>query len=855
MDIWYHRPSIYRRLITRKQRLKDHCIKTGLSGAPALAGGSRGRQLRGRIYVGLACGLLVLLGLSLAGGFCKPAAAQRAAARGKVLLVVIDRIDIDDLSPADSPNILKLTSRGDISLMNARVKYDQYGLGSYLVMGAGGRAIGGPDTGLAFNSTERLKTSEGGTVAAGSIYRSRTGRGAPAGSVVNPFIEEMKAKSDVAQASSKPGLLGQAMVDAGRRVSVLGNADSTMPASPLDIPPGQDARVSVRPLQQEPAPVELAPSGLPRVPAPGRQSYPLSSFIHREGVAIAMSAGGRVQSGNVSRDLTLDSSTTGDLSTDFPALEAQAKAAMATSDLLVVDMGQTSRVDEQADFYSESRLTDARREALRRCDSSLGRMAAMMDPARDMIIVCTPTPTRKMLEDGKLVTPLVISGKGFSSGGQLHSATTRRTGLVSNFDIAPTILEFEGLKTPAEMDGRPVTATGSTSDISGLVRFQNKAAATFTARRLMVRVYVITSMCIIGLFFLIILLRKDLIDSHPYFWSVPLLAILSGPLVWLLVPVLGVVPQAALVAISVCGTILVAFAALLLRRRPDVEDTSPLSAALLRPMLAISGVTLLMVIADLFAGSPLMTLSTFGSDTILGDRYYGIGNLYMGFAMGAGILFGCLAVYLLRDKLDRPWKKYLLAGVVFAIVTAVIGIPKLGADMGGLAAMLVASLVTLLKFEGKKLTVKKVALVVVILIVCLGAVFLVDALMPSSASHVGRAIGKAQGGGFSTLAAQAARKLGANWGLTWTSIWRLLLLFGLVAFVVFNWKFRILKALRENYADIYAGFFGLAVGLVVAWVFNDSGIEAAGAIAVFLFVPYFAMFLHFKPRPAPPTES
>jgi len=105
--------------------------------------------------------------------------------------------------------------------------------------------------------------------------------------------------------------------------------------------------------------------------------------------------------------------------------------------------------------------------------------------------------------------------------------------------------------------------------------------------------------------------------------------------------------------------------------------------------------------------------------------------------MGAGIVFGCLAVYLLRDRLDKPWKKYALAGTVFAVVTIVIGLPRLGADMGGLAAMLVASLVTLLKFDGKRLTVKKIAVVVAVLIVCLGAVFVIDALMPGSASHVG----------------------------------------------------------------------------------------------------------------------
>ena len=76
-----------------------------------------------------------------------------------------------------------------------------------------------------------------------------------------------------------------------------------------------------------------------------------------------------------------------------------------------------------------------------------------------------------------------------------------------------------------------------------------------------------------------------------------------------------------------------------------------------------------------------------------------------------------------------------------------------------------------------------------------------------------------------------------------------------MAFAVFNWKFSILKTLRSDYKDIYAGFVGLAVGLVIAWIFNDSGIEAAGSIAVFLFVPYFLMLVHWRRKAALPADT
>ena len=148
----------------------------------------------------------------------------------KVLLVVIDRIGIEDITGDNAPVINSLIQRGSVALMNCRVRYDQYGQGSYVVIGAGGRAIGGFNVGLAFNHGELLLGDNGKAISAGELYTARTGRRSPPGSVVNLYIEEMKKKSDVPQASSLPGLLGQALEDGGKRVSVLGNADSLAPA-------------------------------------------------------------------------------------------------------------------------------------------------------------------------------------------------------------------------------------------------------------------------------------------------------------------------------------------------------------------------------------------------------------------------------------------------------------------------------------------------------------------------------------------------------------------------------------------------------------------------------------------------
>ncbi len=771
----------------------------------------------------------------------------------KVLLVVIDRIGIDDLTARNAPNILELMARGSTSLMNARVKYDLYGTGSYVVIGAGGRAIGGPNSGLSFGSSERLTTGTGRSVPAGEVYESRTGRRASPGQVLNLQIEEMRKKSDTTLATAVPGVLGQVLRKGGRRVAVLGSSDSLIPSSLLNIPTADADR---RPLSEPPG--ERSPGG---AGAPGEPSFPLTSFLHREAACIAMDENGVVPVGDVSGELLASYSEREGLVTDYRALEKAAKVLLGSNDVVVVDTGQTSRVDEQADFFTEEALASARAAALRRSDAWLGRMAGALDPRRDLLIVCTPTPTRKMIKDKELLTPLVIAGPGFDGGGRIRSATTRRAGLVSNFDIAPTVIAASGLEVPGYMDGRVLTAAGTSPDVAGLKEFRDRAVSASSSRKLMVRVYVITSMCLIGLFFLFVLLRPDMVDGHPFFWSTVLLSVLAGPFVWLAIPVLGAVPPWAQVTAAVCGSAGLALLSLLLRSREFDPDNAPMSEALLEPILAISGLTTLLILLDVVLGSPLMTFSTFGSDVILADRYYGLGNLYFGFLLGAAVLFACLAIQtrgsgaMGRLRLDSPWKRYAFAAVTLGTVTFVAGFSGFGADFGGLLAALAAGLVAVVHLEGASFTPRKAIAVLLVLVLCVGGLLLLDALTPESGSHAGRAIEKAHASGLSSLFSQVGRKLGANWTLTFASLWRLLLLFGAVAWLVFNRRFHILVFLRENLKYLAAGFWALVVGLAVGWLFNDSGIETASALSVFLFVPHFVMLVHWRNRRVLPPED
>ncbi len=776
------------------------------------------RRLAATIALWLAAGLAILALPASAG----PGVASLSPPR-KVLIVVIDRIGLGDLSEANSPNILRLAERGGVALMNARVRYDVYGQGGYVILGAGGRALGGFNSGLAFNSGELLQTPAGDYIRAGDLYRARTGRRAAKGSVVNLYIEEMRKKSDVPQAGSVPGLLGEAVRKGGKRAALVGNADSLAPATQVG------AGYQAEPVE----PIENTPG-----------SYPEATLLHREASCIAMDENGLVPSGNVSSDLYTVSRSAAGLRTDFKRLVVESRAELATSDLLVVDMGQTSRVDEQAAFYSDKALDSARATALGECDRALGVLVELIDTSRDMVVVCTPTPTRKMIADGDLLTPLVVAGPGFTPGRRLGSPTTRRVGMVSNYDVAPTALGLLGVDIPAEMAGRELASSSAGADLAGLERFEERATGASNSRKAMVRVYVITSMVLVSLFFLLFLLREDMLSRHRFFWSLVMLYLLAGPLAYLVVPSFGIPRLNWLVPVAVGASVLLALAARLFKpRRRSLTPEGESAPAMLRPLLALSGATLLVILLDILLGSPLMSFSPFGSDVMLADRYYGVGNLYMGFAVGAALLFACLLITVLGKSLDRPWKRYAICGAVLAATAFIVGFGRLGANFGGLIAALAGGLVALVRLEGGRIGLKKAAFVVTVLVVCVAVLLAADMVLPGMSSHAGKAFSRAESSGASALLSQVSRKLAGTWSLTFASIWRLLLLLLVVFGLVLNNRFHYFRRIARELPFLYAGFIGMAVALPVAWLFNDSGIEAAAGISVFLFVPCFLLLV------------
>ncbi len=641
-------------------------------------------------------------------------------------------------------------------------------------------------------------------------------------------------------ATSTPGLLGETLKGAGVTRYVLGNADLYLPTS--SIPPIQII-TTVPPVEDS---------------AIKKQELPTPSQLHREVSCLAMDEDGTVPEGNVSLQPIVDIDSIAGVSTNFPALLRDASRALSSHEFVAVDLGETSRVDAYHQYATEARLSKARKTALKECDEAIGSLLGLLDLEQDTIILCTPTPTRRMIRKGELVTPLVIAGGGVE-GGLIASSTTRRKGLVSNYDLAPTILDLFDVTAPKEMTGARIDVIEAARPLIDLVALRDKMVYAHTSRTTLVRVFTITGSIIILLLLLISLLRKKLVVDHPYFWSVVLLSMLSVPFAYLLLPLFPwrhlyySIPLALGTSIAT-GSLALLAALLFGRRRQGAENSAPgektqsgsirsLAVLLAPAVFLISGATLILVLIEPFLDSPLMPFSPFGSDMILGGRYYGIGNTYMGVAIGAAILVASLIPTVFPRPFNRNWKVLLAGTGVLLATVLVLGYPRLGANVGALITGVIAALFTLMKLSGRKIGWKQVVAVVLLVLIFLAILLMVDLILPGPASHAGKTFSRVREKGLSELYPVVSRKLSQNWKLMFTSIWRIFFFLLVVAAILWHWRLRIFRESARDYPHLAAAWLGLTVAIIVAILFNDTGIESASALMLFFVVPSFLLFL------------
>ena len=387
------------------------------------------------------------------------------------------------------------------------------------------------------------------------------------------------------------------------------------------------------------------------------------------------------------------------------------------------------------------------------------------------------------------LTPFALVRPG-GDGGILYSPTTRTRGLLTNADVAPTLLALLGAPVPPEMSGRVAE-----------MRLGEPAAAEVLQRRLWFveedgfRVWGVVGVLWAGAM-VVGISRGGRRGASPVVLA--LAALPAGALLAAAVPVAGVLPVAALTA-------LFAGALTALSWRLSVNYTGALAL--------LSLATAALVALDAAAGGALERFSTLGYNPATGTRFYGVGNEYAAVLAG-GLTLG-LGVLAYRRRIPVA-----LPAMVGAVAVLVLGLPTMGADVGGSLALGLGVGATVGSLRGGRWAVIPWAAGG---FAFAAALFLASGLLFPDVSHGSRAAGG--GGGLAEI---LIRKLAVSLGNLLNPTLLLLLATG-TATIYAGWR-------RARGTSLAAGMLGAIVAAAASGVLNDSGLIATLFALIYPFV-------------------
>lgn len=498
-----------------------------------------------------------------------------------VIVVIANYLSLQDLMNA-GPSASFLLENSAVALVNTGPERKPVLDARYLAMAAGTRAIGVRDA-LGFYQAD--ETIQGRS--AGDIYLSQMG-----GAMIGPEVvciglpRLLRANKQPAFREESIGLIGDAFHKAGLCTAVVGNSD--MPDKPLRL------------------------AGL-----------------------LTMDRKGIVDSGVVSpADMPIERFGTYD--PDKPQVRGVVSTLLRDHSLVVIEMGCLNRLESMRADMTDRAYASERGFCISDVEMFLGDMIIEAQRSKATLIVVTPCRSQS---DGRWsnLTPVIVF-RADRQPGLLKSATARTPGLISNIDIAPTIISAAGLKAPDFVTGRPAirVRTDTRQMVKRLERMERIAVRNYG---LQIPVLV----CIGAIVFTSatateIALRRRIRARLRRLLGAALLVSFSLPAALLLVDGLegeGI----ARYALNLVGGIAVVLgiscviAILLGRLRRDRRVSLPGAVFL---------ATSVLVLGDVLTGAKLLRWSIISCDLITGFRYYGIGNEYMGVLIGASLMAAIL---------------------------------------------------------------------------------------------------------------------------------------------------------------------------------------------------------------------
>ncbi len=427
-------------------------------------------------------------------------------------------------------------------------------------------------------------------------------------------------------------------------------------------------------------------------------------------------------------------------------------------------------------------------------DASIGTAAAQTAALSSRLLVIAPYALGADSARNERLTPVLLWGKEVPAG-LLTSPSTRRPGLVTNTDFAPSVANYFGV---ARSEFRPLpfgfawSVRASSGGVSKAAQISRDAVQQAQGMRLLPYLAVV-----LGLWLLAATAASYRGISLEAVMVVPLAVLtaaqlaVSAPSFWILLPCL-------------LGLIVV------LTQTIGRSNAGAFLAALV--ILTLTG--------DMLTGSHLMQRSLLGYSAIEGARYYGLGNEAMGLLLGSALTV--TARFWSAGKTARFFLAVLMGGIVLLLGSA-------GAKAGGVLVSLAVFGTFLFAVSGRRLTGRIAALLVAVVLAGILFAALGDAfLLPGHThSHIGEAVRRIASGGSGEAEDIIRRKLAVEGRLAYHSAWAVLLWAGVFCTAAL-WKKT--PPIQTQAALRSAGMAGILACLLL----NDAGVVAAAIFTAVL---------------------
>ena len=710
----------------------------------------------------LAALLVLATGLGLGAA---PAAASAPPPPGRVLVLSLPALSWDELYRGDTPALDDFMDRAAVGALSVRDVLPVTDAGDgYATVSAGTRARGALAEGQVLEPDEDFFGTP-----AGAVFERNTGVTATSGLL----------------AFGTPGMIRRnEQLDYGAEVGALGDA--------------------------------LAAASVPRAAianADGQGLLDGPEYIRTAGNAL-ISHQGTVPAGAVS----------GKLLESWPmapfGVRLQQDAVVGAFDqvwsdggVVLVEGSDLARAQRYLRVTDPDHRESVRREALRHTDALMGALLESVDPARDAVLVVAPYHA----EGAVHLTVAAMAGPGIEPG-LLRSGSTRRTGLVTLVDVAPTILDLAGVDRPSSMEGRRFEAIGD-GHRTGEERAAHLASIDQAAqyRDRMVAPVAVTFVVLQAVLWIgaVFAIRRGNPGGRRMVALAALAMLAFLPATYLA----GLIDFHAAPSTAYWGFVVGVAVGLALLA------TAIGSRQMLDPLLLCLAAVFGLLAVDMLLGAPLQLNTVFGYSPTVGGRFAGMGNLAYGqFAGAAFLLCG-----LLSRRLDGRSIGIALGVGVLIVAILIDGMPIWGSDVGGVLAFVPAVGVAVAQLLGHRVRWRSVAVWGTAAVVVVAVFAAVDLSRPADRrTHLGRLVEAVADQGVGAFETVVSRKLGANFGVITSSVWTAMVPIALGFIVYLLW--RAPGHVQSIRANINESLAGLAVVGFLGFAFNDSGIAVPGVM-------------------------